>query len=420
MQLRYRINDEMFTWSSMALVMALLEGSVIGVLIKNGFDGQVETWLLNLSVALATGAPYFSNLLSVFWVKLSHGRSKAELVSNLAVICCLTAFGISFVKFDPQGLLILLLLYVSSRISWSGILTIRSTIWRSNYPRHIRGKVAARLATMASLLMSVTALLVGWLMDWHFKSFQWVYIGFALITLMGAYRYRFLSVRHQVKHIGREKSETRQPGISRMFAILNENKPFGKYMLAMFLLGSGNLMFMAPLIVYINEHTQLMKSSQIVITTVIPLGLIPLAVGWWARLLDGNHIFHFRSLHGWVFVASVMVFLAACVLQINYLFYVGAALYGFALSGGVIGWNLGHNDFVGNANPMEYMAVHVTLTGIRGLLMPLIGVGFYQWLQSIDGELSQYALLLPLSLTMIGASLFVWYNRQRLAGKLNS
>ena len=63
-------------------------------------------------------------------------------------------------------------------------------------------------------------------------------------------------------------------------------------------------------------------------------------------------------------------------------------------------------------NPMDYMAVHVTLTGLRGLLMPLVGIAFYQWLEASQPSSGKYALLLPLCLTSLGAILFTLFNYQ--------
>ncbi len=413
-----RINVEWSTWAGLAFVAALMEGGVLGVIIKNGFQNEVSDWLLNVAVAIATGAPFFSNLTSFYWVRVSLGRSKAKLVSNLAVLFCIATFAMSFVSFSSVGLLVFLSLIILARILWSGILTIRSNIWRANYPRHIRGKVTAKLATLSALLMSISGISVGWILDWQFDYFRWIFVGFSGVSVIGAFRYRSLAVRHQQKEISREKESDSNRSLSDVFSLLRNNKAFGKYMLAMFTLGSGNLMFMAPLIVFLNEHTGMGQLQQILITTAIPLALIPFAVGWWAKLLDGNHIFHFRSIHSWGFVVALVIFLSAQILAINELFFVGAFVYGIAISGGVIGWNLGHNDFVGkgdsgkNENPMDYMAIHVTLTGIRGLIMPLVGISLYQWLETTGSGAGRYALVLPLIMTTLGAILFVVFNKQ--------
>ncbi len=413
-----RIRVELLSWASLAFMLALIEGGVMGVLIKNGFSGKVSDLTLNLAVAIATGAPYYSNLLSFVWVKLSHGRHKARLVSNLGIICCFCTLIISQIPMTTLGLVILLLLLITARFCWSGIMTVRSTIWRVNYPRYIRGRVTARLATLTAFLMSLSAFSAGWVLDWQFSAFPWLYGSFALFSLTGAYYYRKLSVRHQKKSLHREKSESQSLSFVQVFKVLAENKPFARYMLAMFILGTGNLMFMAPFIVFLNEHTELTRTSQILLTTAIPLALIPFAVGWWAKLLDGNHIFYFRAVHSWGFVLALATYTLAQVTDITLLYYIGACIYGIAVSGGVIGWNLGHNDFVGKASPMEYMAVHVTLTGIRGAIAPIVGISFYQWLESVAPGNGQYALILPLCLSTTGGILFVYFNRQRVMGKL--
>ena len=397
-----------------------MEGAVLGVIIKNAFQGQVSDWLLNICVAIATGAPFFSNLSSFFWVRLSLGRSKARLVSDLAILFCVCTFAIAFVSFSEVGLVFFISILIVARILWSGILTVRSNIWRANYPRHIRGKVTAKLATLAALIMSVAGISVGWILDWQFDYFRWIFISFSVLSLIGAYSYRSLAVRHQAKEISREKDVKNNMSFTKMFSLLKENKSFAKYMLAMFILGSGNLMFMAPLIVYLNEYTGLQQLEQILITTAIPLALIPVAVRWWAKLLDGNHIFHFRSIHSWVFVCALAIFSLAQLTAIEELYFVGSIIYGIAFAGGVIGWNLGHNDFVGKGNikdkapenPMDYMAIHVTLTGIRGLITPIIGIALYQWLESRSIGLGQYALILPLAMTTLGAVLFTVFNKQ--------
>jgi len=409
-----------------------MEGGVFGVIIKNGFESQVSGWQLNLAVAVATGAPYFSNLLSYYWVKLSRGRRKARLVSNLAISFCFCTLSIAFIPFNKMGLFLFLLILVTARVLWSGILTIRSNIWRANYPRRIRGKVTAKLATLAALIMSISGMTVGFVLDWSFDYFRWVFVVFSLVSLVGAIRYRSLSVRNQQKEILQESKKEDQRSLISTFKLLTENKSFGKYMLALFILGSGNLMFMAPLIVFFNDHTDLSQLRQILITSAIPLALIPIAVSWWAKLLDANHIFHFRSIHSWAFVGALFVFFIAQRSGFTPLFFIGAIFYGIAISGGFIGWNLGHNDFAdadadadadknsdtknnkrtASNNSMDYMAVHVTLTGLRGLIMPLIGISFYQWLENQSVGQGRYALLLPLFLTMTGAILFVVFDRQ--------
>lgn len=57
--------------------------------------------------------------------------------------------------------------------------------------------------------------------------------------------------------------------------------------------------------------------------------------------------------------------------------WVGAAIRGIGFGGGVLAWNLGHQDYAPIEQSGRYMGLHVTLTGIRGLIAPAFGMGIY-------------------------------------------
>jgi hypothetical protein len=50
---------------------------------------------------------------------------------------------------------------------------------------------------------------------------------------------------------------------------------------------------------------------------------------------------------------------------------------GVARGGGSIAWQLGHNHFAPPERAGLYMSVHVTLTGLRGLIAPFLGMWLY-------------------------------------------
>ena len=80
--------------------------------------------------------------------------------------------------------------------------------------------------------------------------------------------------------------------------------------------------------------------------------------------------------------------------------HVGAALMGIGFAGGTLAWNLGHQDFAPAARDSEYMAVHVTLNGIRGILAPVASWYLYQWLA--PKGLSSVVLLVCTVVNMAG------------------
>jgi len=80
---------------------------------------------------------------------------------------------------------------------------------------------------------------------------------------------------------------------------------------------------------------------------------------------------------------------------------------GLSMAGANLGWNLGHNDFASLGRAQHYMGVHVTLTGVRGLIAPSLGMLCYQLLETLHAGLGIAALLLPLAMIVAGAVGFV-------------
>ena len=61
------------------------------------------------------------------------------------------------------------------------------------------------------------------------------------------------------------------------------------------------------------------------------------------------------------------------------------------------------------------MGVHVTLTGLRGVVSPLLGVGLYELLEAYTPGSGVWALGLPLTLVTAGALGFRQMKRAQLA-----
>jgi hypothetical protein len=129
-------------------------------------------------------------------------------------------------------------------------------------------------------------------------------------------------------------------------------------------------------------------------------------------VLDSRHIISYRAVHSWTFVAANALFAAAVIARTPGLLWVGAILLGLAWGGGHLGWNLGHNDFASDSDSSLYMATHVSLTGLRGLVMPVVGVLFIQVLETSWPGSGACAMLLPLLLTLAGWGWFFRLHRE--------
>jgi hypothetical protein len=84
------------------------------------------------------------------------------------------------------------------------------------------------------------------------------------------------------------------------------------------------------------------------------------------------------------------------------LLYVSAVIQGLAFGGGVLAWNLGHLDFAPAHRASEYMGVHVTLTGLRGLIAPFLAVGIWKGLEYLSPGAGAWTFAFCAGLSALG------------------
>ena len=406
---------ELRAWALLAVPVGVAEGEVAGVVVKNLYAGTVDGVVLNHAVALVAGAPAIANVLSTVWSTLAHGRDKIRFLFVMQVLCAASLLLVALAPVSSAGLLLLTAGFVATRLFWSAVITVRAAVWRANYPRAVRANITGRLSVMSALLMMLAGLGTGLLMRVHVSGFRWMYPLAACFGLLGAVAYRRLRVRGHRSLIEEERRSGGDGGerLLAPFSILRSDPQFRRFMFWMAIFGSGNLMLTAPLIVSLSEHFALQPLVQLLVTSSLPLAVATVSVPLWAAYFDRVHVVAFRAWHSWSYAGANLAFCLALMLGSGSLLWLGSLLLGVATGGGMIAWNLGHNDYAPPGRANQYMGVHVTLNGLRGLVAPFLGIALYEWLERRQPGGGRYGLLLPLALNTIGALGFVRMARSR-------
>ncbi|MEM7623898.1 MAG: MFS transporter, partial [Planctomycetota bacterium] len=365
---------------------------------------------LNFAVAAVTAAPAAANIVSFLFVRLAHGRHKVRAVNALQVGMALVAACIAFAPKSLLGLGMAVACGVLARMCYAGIVTLRSAIWRANYPRHTRARLTGKIAAIQTLITAGVGVAIGQLLQLDEAWLRIVIPTSAAFSLIGVVLWSRLRVRG---HAALLKAERGAEGADRpsfnpaqMVSILIKDPRYALFMLAQFIMGTGNMMTFAVIVIITQERFDLGYRDAMLVTQVLPYIMIPLLVGPWSMLLDRWHIVQYRAVHSWVFVVMALVFAAAVHLETAALLYVAAILRGIGFSGGALAWNLGHNDFATDKNAPQYMAVHVTLTGVRGLVAPFLGVALYQYFETQTTLGGAALFILAGILIAIGAAIF--------------
>ena len=259
------------------------------------------------------------------------------------------------------------------------MVTLRSAIWRSNYPGAHRGKVIMVIglvnsATIAASIAGFTAM-----MDRLSASFGSVYcvcgvFGVGAAFLMGRIRV------HRERGTLRQLTENhmKRPHMLAGLGVLRTDKRFRHYMSWQMFSGFSTMIIETILVFIIIDAFESNWFEGGSALAAIPMLVTGLSSPFWASLFDRTDIFHMRF-YGALFWASSRVMLGIAVWQGSMpLLLVSRILAGMAMGGGLIAWRLGHMTFAPAAQDSLYISAHIGLTGLRGIVAPFAGLALLE------------------------------------------
>ena len=402
--LRRNYGRELAAWAFLPIMLGGIQGGAMGVVIKKTFAGipGLPEAGLDLAVAAIAASTAIGNLTSGAWATAANGRRKVPFLSGLMLA---TSGCVACMAFTPRtafGAWMLVGLVILGWIFWSAVVTIRTSVWRANYPDANRTRITGRLATVQVLVMATGGFVIGWSLDRSVESIRFLFPILGTFGVVGAILYGGVRLRGQSRlaRAERQGHHSERPAINPLsvLRVLGEDRRYAGYMACMMLFGTGNLMISPTLVIILEDEFDTSYQTGILITTVVPLVVMPFAIPIWARLLDRMHVISFRAIHSWSFVLASAVFLVATEYHILPLLFVASAMLGIGFGGGMLAWNLGHQHFAPPHRDSQYMSVHVMLTGIRGLIAPFLGVAIFTALAAKGHPGMIYAVTLGLNI----------------------
>lgn len=417
---------------------AVIEGSVLGIIVKLAYTGFVGEAMLNKAVAVIAAAPAMANVLSFVWSKLSHAKDKSRFLSGLALGMLACAAVLAIAPRNTLGLWLTAAAVSGAWVFWSGFATIRTTIWRQNYPRAVRARITGKLATIQILILGTNGLVLGVLMGDGIARivrttglndladrltldalgidpltvFRFVVIASVAVGIAGALILKGLRVRRHATLLRDERNTDPKQGGPTLnpigiFQLLLEDRRYGAYQVCQMVLGSANLAVIPLLPIVLADRFNVGYLEGLMLSHVLTVFIMPFFIPVWARFLDRVGVIRFRAFHSWAFVLIMVALLLAVIYENRPLLYTAAILKGIAMAGGMLAWQLGHHDFAPPHRANQYMGVHVSLTGLRGILAPLAAVWLYTALEKTQPGAGVWVFVLGLILTVLGVLCFV-------------
>ncbi|MFH0793730.1 MAG: MFS transporter [bacterium] len=376
------------------------QGALFGVLPLSGYVALKSLDCTRWQLATIKAAPQAALLFAIFWSTMVRDRPKMPWVFWPSLL--------------SRGLLVLLIWWHSAAgftiiitlcyFFYSMILPAQTGILRSNYPTAKRGEIVATVRVGLFALASVAAYFAGVWLDADFNSFVWIFAGSGALGVVAAIIYRGIDVRGE-EHLaqnseanGKTDNEEGAAGpldllsyhglLQRFFGnfytsvadltrVLRHDVRFRSYMIAYMLFGFGNLM-VAPLYdIFLKEELNVSYLQSTFIFSVLPQVMVIVSTTFWGRLLDRQNLFLSRTLFTLMWAVEPVSYALA-----NHVEWIYAAkiIVGVGMGGSTLIWLLGAMNFASKEEVPLYMGIHTTLTGVRGLLAPFVGVQLIPWL----------------------------------------
>ena len=166
--------------------------------------------------------------------------------------------------------------------------------------------------------------------------------------------------------------------LRRAFQLLKTNKPYAHFQRDFTLYGFGFLSLAPVIPIFMVDNLNLNYTHSFISKGILAqIGFLILSPIF-GRLHDNFHPFKFASYSfGAIALFPLLLIITGLFTNVVYsliAIYFTFLIYGFAMSGVNMAWNMSSIHFAGNEDASMYQSLHITITGIRGLFAPVLGI----------------------------------------------
>lgn len=341
-----------------------------------------------------------SNFFSIWWGRFfERSRHKSRYFLFAGIIGRLSLVYALWLTTMNEYIVLLALLFASNSL----IIPAQNSIYQRNIGPTRRARVFGFTISLSMLVSVVVTFIAGRLLDIHEQSFHWILMGTGVCGFISAAILANIpiqsSIRERIPNDLNWKQTLLEP-ITGTFKLLKENKPFAAFERSFSIYGMGYIMMQPIIPIYLVDKLHLSYTSNFMAKGILSqLGMLLLSpmIG---KLHDKMHPFRFIAISFGLLMVFPILFVTSSLWQgeafmpvlIVFLAYL---IFGIAMTGVNIAWNMSSIFFAGEQDASIYQSVHVTMTGIRGLIAPVLG----------------FALLKLINITavfVVAAGFFAW------------
>jgi len=360
-------------------------GVLTGVLAGGfcGFVGRKALGIPDGMLGTIMACPMAGLLLAGILVGFFQGKRIALALSRILLIVSVVVLSISLTpspeRYQSLGSVLFLGQIFLAQIGLALVITLRSVVWRVNYPPSHRGRIVVIIYLIITISQSLSVIAFTAVMDYWQAPFQMVYGISGVCGIICAYLFLRLRLHRERRRMRYEAGQTRRVRLLSGLSVLRRDGRFRRYMSWQMLNGFCTLIVESGVLVLIMHdvfHSNWLIGGSAI--SAIQYFVAALAGLVWARLYDRSNIFtmRFYGAIGWALSRGVLMW--GVYAHNIVIVLISRIVSGLAMGVGRLNWRLGHMEFAPPEKDALYMGAHVSLTGLRGMAAPFVGIYLFQ------------------------------------------
>jgi MFS family permease len=319
-----------------------------------------------------------TNFFSVWWGKVfENSRHKQRYFLVAGIFGRLILVAAIWISTMNEYLVLLGLLFSSNSL----IIPAQNSIYQKNIDSTRRAKIFGYTVSIGVGVSILITFIAGRILDLRESSYHLILFGtgicgFISAVVLSTIRLREAPVANQSNGLS-WKQNILEP-VTGTLRLLKENKGFAAFERSFSIYGMGFIMMQPIIPIYLVDKLHLSYTTNFLAKGIVAqLGMLLLSpmIG---KLHDRQHPFRFLSVAFAMLMGFPILIVVSALLQgISVLpvvmVFAAYLVFGIAMTAVNISWNMGSIFFAGDRDASVYQSVHITLTGVRGLIAPALG-----------------------------------------------
>jgi hypothetical protein len=354
-----------------------LQGIYQAIFELRGYVARKTLGATAAELAFITSIPTLAQTFAMTWQTVLRGVDRRKALLWTGVF----GKGLFFLVALVTGSLPFAILCGVLAIVDSAYVPLRNLLYQSNYSKRLRGVLFSTAFAVMIGVNLVTSLAATTWLDHSPPAYRWLYPLAAAAGIAVHVLYARARLRHQAVSRGGSRPQRgtalRRAGhavthpLKLTRSLLRRDSRFRAFEQGFVLYGITYLMN-DVLTVFLATDVLGASYKQISIAqTVIPMSLMMLCFPIWGRFLDRTSPLRVAAA---AFFAVGMWAMALALSRSIPMLYAAGALRGISMAGLNVVWNLGPMHLAPRGKARDYMGVHVTLVGVRGLIGPPLAI----------------------------------------------